>query len=144
MFEPSKDPRSSFSHVIGVIQADVDELGHVNNAVYLRYMEDTARAHSLHIGMGLPVMQSHGVVPVVRKYNITYHRSALLNDSLEISTYTNASGVRAYRRFEIRFLDGRLAVEADSEWVWVDPVRMRPKNPPKPVLEAFGLIQEKS
>ncbi len=138
--ELSKDPRSSFSHVITVIQADLDELGHVNNAVYMRYMEDTARAHSLHIGMGLPVMQSHGVVPVVRKYNITYHRSALLNDSLEIFTHTNANGIRAYRRFEIRFLDARLVVEADTEWVWVDPVRMRPKNPPPAVLEAFGLL----
>ncbi len=140
MMERSLDPRSSFSHVITVIQADLDELGHVNNAVYMRYMEDTARAHSLHVGMGLPVMQSHGVVPVVRKYNITYHRSALLNDSLEIFTYTNANGIRAYRRFEIRFLDGRLAVEADTEWVWVDPVRMRPKVPPNSVLEAFGLL----
>ena len=138
--ERSTDPRSSFSHVISVQESDLDELGHVNNAVYMRYMEDTARAHSLHIGMGLPVMKLHGVVPVVRKYNITYHRSALLNDSLEISTHTNANGIRAYRRFEIRFLDGRLVVEADTEWVWVDPVRMRPKNPPKPVLEAFGLL----
>jgi acyl-CoA thioester hydrolase len=139
MFEPSKDPRSSFSHLITVIESDLDELGHVNNAIYLRFMEDVARAHSEHIGMGVSVMKAHGVVPVVRKYNITYHRSALLNDALEVSTYTNATGVRAYRRFEVRFLDGRLAVEADTEWVWVDPIRMRPKNPPKPVLEAFGL-----
>ena len=138
--ELSKDPRSSFSHVITVVEADLDELGHVNNAVYLKFMEDTARAHSVHIGMGLPVMQSHGVVPVARKHIITYHRPALLNDQLEISTYTNNKGVRAYRRYEIRFLDGRLAVEADTEWVWVDPIRMRPKNPPKPVLEAFGLL----
>jgi acyl-CoA thioester hydrolase len=136
--ELSKDPRSSFSHVITVVESDLDELGHVNNAIYMRYMEDTARAHSLHIGMGLPVMKSHGVVPVVRKYNITYHRSALLNDALEISTHAN--GIRAYRRFEIRFLDARLVVEADTEWVWVDPIRMRPKNPPNPVLEAFGLL----
>ncbi len=138
--EISKNPRSSFSHVISVQESDLDELGHVNNAVYMRYMEDTARAHSLHIGMGLSVMKLHGVVPVVRKYNITYHRSALLNDSLEIFTHTNAKGIRAYRRFEIRFLDARLVVEADTEWVWVDPIRMRPKNPPKPVLEAFGLL----
>ncbi len=140
MIELSKDPRSSFSHVITVVEADLDELGHVNNAVYLKFMEDTARAHSLHIGMGLPVMQSHGVVPVARKHIITYHRPALLNDQLEISTYTNNKGVRAYRRYEIRFLDGRLSVEADTEWVWVDPIRMRPKNPPNSVLEAFGLL----
>jgi acyl-CoA thioester hydrolase len=114
MIELSKDPRSSFSHVITVIEADLDELGHVNNAVYLKFMEDTARAHSLHIGMGLPVMQSHGVVPVARKHVITYHRPALLNDQLEISTYTNNKGVRAYRRYEIRL---------------------------KPIPNGFGLIQ---
>jgi acyl-CoA thioester hydrolase len=79
-------------------------------------------------------------VPVARKHIITYHRPALLNDQLEISTFTNNKGIRAFRRYEIRFLDARLVVEADTEWVWVDPVRMRPKVPPNPVLEAFGLL----
>jgi acyl-CoA thioester hydrolase len=137
------DPRSRFAHTVTVQDADIDELGHVNNTVYLRYVEEVTRAHADHIGMGLEGMRANGAVPVARKHVIQYHRGAVLDDQLEVSTQiTVASGPRAGRHNEVRLTDGTLLVEVDSDWVWVDPVRFRPRAAPRAILEAFGVAGE--
>jgi acyl-CoA thioester hydrolase len=139
------DPRSRFSQVITVNQADIDELGHVNNTVYLRYVEEVTRAHAIHIGMGLEGMRKNGAVPVARKHVIQYHRGAMLDDQLEVSTQiTIANGPRAARHNEVRLVkDGTLLVEIDSDWVWVDPVRYRPRVPAREILDAFGVTDDR-
>jgi acyl-CoA thioester hydrolase len=138
------DPRSRFSHVITVNQADIDELGHVNNTVYLRYVEEVTRAHADHIGMGLDGMRENDAVPVARKHVIQYHKGAVLGDQLTVSTQiTIASGPRAGRHNEVRREDGTLLVEIDSDWVWVDPVRFRPRVPAREILDAFGVFDER-
>jgi acyl-CoA thioester hydrolase len=139
------DPKSRFAHVITVSQADIDELGHVNNTVYLRYVEDVTRAHAIHIGMGLEGMRENGAVPVARKHIIQYHKGAMLHDQLEVSTQiTIANGPRAARHNEVRLVkDGTLLVEIDSDWVWVDPVRYRPRVPAREILDAFGVTDER-
>lgn len=138
------DPRSRFSQKITVNQADIDELGHVNNTVYLRYIEELTRAHAIHIGMGLEGMRANGAVPVARKHVIQYHKGAKLGDALELSTQiTLASGPRAARHNEVRLSEGTLLVEIDSDWVWVDPVRFRPRAAPRAILDAFGVTDER-
>lgn len=37
------DARSSYQHLVTVQASDIDELGHVNNLVFLRYVEEVAR-----------------------------------------------------------------------------------------------------
>lgn len=119
---------------------DIDDLGHVNNAVYLRYMEDVARAHADFVGAGIDFMRSVGVVPVARSHFIRYHRPAYEGEELAVSTeVVSASGLRANRHNEVRRAsDGALLAEADTEWVWVDPARGRPKPIPHELLEKFG------
>lgn len=127
---------------IQVAPEDIDELEHVNNTVYLRYIEQAVKAHAERVGMGFAVLKGLGVIPVVRRHVITYHRSALLGEELEVSTtITGFRGFRATRHNEVRRAgDQALLVEADTEWVWLDVVRGRPKNVPQVVLEAFGLL----
>jgi acyl-CoA thioester hydrolase len=134
-----EDPRRSHSISITVPESDIDELGHVNNAVYLRYVEDVARAHSDSLGMTVDVFRSHGVVPLVRRHVITYHRPALAGERLVLSTrIVKAGGVRAVRHNEVRRPGGELVVHAETEWVWVDPASGRPKVPPPEVFDAYG------
>lgn len=139
------DPRSRFARTLTVDQADIDELGHVNNTVYLRYIEELTRAHAIHIGMPLEEMRMQGAVPVARKHVIQYHRGASLGDALALSTQiTVANGPRAGRHNEVRLArEGTLLVEIDSDWVWVDPVRLRPRAAPRAILEAFGVTDER-
>lgn len=138
---PFSDPRSRYAQRVMVTQTHVDELGHVNNVVYLQLIEDLTRAHAMHVGMGLEAMRAAGAVPVARKHVIQYHRPAQLGDELEVSTQiAYARGLRAGRHNEVRLVrDGRLLVEIDSDWVWVDPLRLRPRVVPNEILEAFGI-----
>lgn len=136
---PELDARSSFSHHVTVGAGDIDELGHVNNVVYLRYVEGVARAHAEGYGLDLAALQALGVVPVVRRHLITYHRPATLGDRLSVSTQvTMMRGARAQRRSEVRAASGALLADATTDWVWIDPARGRPKAVPETVRAAFG------
>ncbi|MER3479136.1 MAG: acyl-CoA thioesterase [Meiothermus sp.] len=133
------DQRRRHRHLITVQPEDIDDLGHVNNAVYLRYIEDVARAHALRVGMPLERMRALGAVPVVRRHVVTYHRAATLGEELWVSTeILEARGIRAKRHNQVRRAsDEVLLVEADTDWVWVD-LKGRPCPCPRPLLEAFG------
>lgn len=133
-------PRHLFSHTITVGPEAIDDLGHVNNAEYLRFFETCARAHAVAVGADMDFMRAHGVVPVARQHVIKYHKPAQLDERLLISTeITQAQGVRARRHNEARRVeDGALLAEMDTDWVWVDPVRGRPKALPAALIEAFG------
>lgn len=134
------ESRRRFSHVIVVHQNDIDSLGHVNNAVYLRYIEDCVTAHAASVGMGLEKLRQLGVIPVVHRHTITYHRSALQGDKLEVST--EIAHFRSFRatRHNWIFRAGVLLVECETDWVWIDPIRRRPTAVPNEVQAAFGLI----
>lgn len=122
-----------------VRDGDLDELGHVNNANYLRYAEEAARAHSASRGLPLEAYMAMGALPVVRRHEIRYRRPARAGEQLAVTTeITRLDGRRATRHTDIRRADdGALLAEADTEWVWVDAERGRPVRVPRSVLEAF-------
>lgn len=143
------DLRSTFSYTVPVENQDIDELGHVNNTVYLRYAEEIARAHSEARGMSLAAFKACGVVPVVQRHLITYHQSAVFGDSLRVSTQVTAfKGARAGRHTEIYRLGSGpqqevLLAEVETDWVWLSAERNRPTRAPKAVLEAFGVAGDR-
>lgn len=138
----SMDDRTHHAHRIVVQPEDIDELEHVNNTVYLRYIENVVVAHAARVGMNFPVLKAIGVIPVVHQHLIKYHRSAVLGDELEVSTQITAfKGFRASRHNEVRRVsDNTLLVECDTDWIWIDAARGRPKPVPLPIQEAFGVV----
>ena len=132
--------RRAHHQVIEVQAEDIDDLGHVNNGVYLRYVEDVVRAHADRVGMSLSVLRELGAIPVVRRHVVTYHRPAHLGDRLEVSTrIVSVRGPRATRHNEVRReAAGELLAEVETEWVWVHPETGRPRPIPGTILEAFG------
>ena len=132
--------RAYFEHLREVVPEDLDELEHVNNAVYLTYVEACGRAHSDREGLTLEVFKRHGVVPIIRRHEITYYRPARLGDTLIVSTrIAKIGGPRALRHNEVRLQTaGELLVEVVTEWVWLEPETGRPKRVPGAVIEAFG------
>ncbi|GAC1520242.1 MAG: acyl-CoA thioesterase [Chloroflexota bacterium] len=128
----------SYAHSIEVQPEDADELGHVNNVVYLRYVEDVARAHADSVGMTLEAVTRLGAVPVVRRHDITYHRAGMVGDRLKVSTVIErGTGVRWLRRNDVR-RGSELLAHAVTEWVWLDPKTRRPKRLPSAIENAFG------
>jgi len=135
--------RQRYAYTIRVQPGEIDELGHVNNTVYLRYAEDVARAHSDALGLTLKVYKELGVVPVVRRHTITYFQSAVLGDEVTVSTCVEAfKGARAGRTTKLGRQGGVLLAEVETEWVWITVERGRPTRVPPKVLEAFGLANE--
>lgn len=138
--------RAYFQHQVEVRPEELDDLDHVNNAVYLTYAENCARAHSESYGLSLLAYRELGVVPVVRKHSIHYHQPALLGDTLTVSTQlTRLKGVRAIRINQVkRTTTGELLAEITTEWVWLDPESMLPTRVPSKLQEIFEIDQVKS
>ncbi len=124
---------------LDVQDADLDELGHVNNAHYLRYAEEAARTHSAARGFPLEAYVELGALPVVRRHEIRYRKPARPGDRLAVTTeLRRLDSRRAVRHTDIRrAADGSLLAEVDTEWVWVDADRGRPVRVPQGVLDAF-------
>jgi acyl-CoA thioester hydrolase len=129
-----------FEYTRIVQEEDLDELEHVNNAVYLTYIETAAREHAIREGFSLDNFKTHGVIPIVRSHHITYYKSAQRGDRLIISTKVkDVSGPKAVRHNQVKHaVTKELLAEAITEWVWLDPETMRPKRVPKAIREAFG------
>lgn len=138
---PGADPRSFHRRRQRVSPEDIDELGHVNNVVYLDYAESMAREHAERVGMSLDTLTRLGAIPVVRRHEIRYYRPAGPGDELLLETMIDpGSGPRSRRHHWIRLAaDGKLLADVHTDWVWIDPVRLRPKLPPAEILEAFGV-----
>lgn len=126
---------------VRVQAADIDEMGHVNNTVYLRWIEEVARAHAARVGLSTPRLRELGTLPVVRRHDITYHVPALPGDRLIIRTeIRSAGGVRATRYNTVRRAhDHALLADCTTDWVWVDPASGRPKRLPGEILRGFGI-----
>ncbi|MGL4611127.1 MAG: acyl-CoA thioesterase [Trueperaceae bacterium] len=132
--------KNYFEHTRIVQETDLDELEHVNNAVYLIYIEAVAREHALREGLGLDEFKAHGVIPVVRSHAITYYKPAQRNDTLLISTKVkDIGGAKALRHNEVRHADTKeLLASAITEWGWLDTKTNRPRRVPEAIRAAFG------
>lgn len=122
-----------------VREGDIDDLGHVNNVVYLDWCEAAAREHSARVGMDTPTLRALGCLAVVRAHTITYHRPALLGDQVTVHTVlTQSQGIRARRETRVCRADGTLLADCITDWVWVDALTGRPKRPAAEIAAAFG------
>jgi acyl-CoA thioester hydrolase len=113
---------------------EVDENGHVNNAVYLQWAE-----HAEAVGFGREWSIERGGAWLVRRHEITYHQPARRGDEIELTVrVVGIGGVRGNRQTEIRRAgDATLLAEVASEWVWVRLADGRPARVPAELLEAF-------
>ena len=129
---------NTFTIQLRVRHYEMDALGHVNNAVYQRYIEQAAIEHSEHLGLTLDNYRQLGSVFVMRRLAIDYLRPAIAGDYLDITTWIQeVRGSRAVRRYEIRKRDHLLIVTAEALWVWVEAASMRPRAIPQKVVDIF-------
>jgi acyl-CoA thioester hydrolase len=135
---PRTDPWRFTTHH-AVRQYELDVLGHVNNAVYLNWIEQAAIDHVEALGFGREWSLARGGVWVVREHRVTYHRPVEYGDTVRITTLPQTlAGVRGTRRTEIhRESDGVLTTEATTDWVWVRESDGRPSRVPPDLLALF-------
>jgi acyl-CoA thioester hydrolase len=114
------NPVEPYSLAITVQAADIDALGHVNNIVYLRWVQDAAIAHWRHAAT--PEEQA-AIAWVVVRHEIDYKHPALLGDALTARTWVGAASRRTFERNTAiaRDHDGKLLARARTLWVPIDP-----------------------
>ena len=127
-----------FTARIAVRQYELDQNGHVNNAVYLNWAEQVAIDHVEALGYGRDWSRRHGGGWVVREHRVTYHRPVLYGEAVLVTTLPQrVAGPRGTRRTEIhRESDGVLVTEATTEWIWVTDDG-RPARVPAELLERW-------
>ncbi|MBN1886990.1 MAG: acyl-CoA thioesterase [Thermoflexales bacterium] len=137
---PPPPPPNVFSIRRQVGWRDVDMMWHVNNAMYLAYVEDVGIQVCATHGWPMQRMMEEGFGTVARQHRIEYRRPARLGDELEIATwYSDAHHTSALRHYTIRRpSDGSLLAQARTRWVWVDLKTGRPIRIPEHFLDEFA------
>lgn len=130
-------PVAPFEMPVGVEPADIDALGHVNNIVYLRWVQDVAKAHWF---TAAPAEDQAALVWMVVRHEIDYLAPAGPDDELILRTWVGASaGLRFDRHTEVlRAADRKVLAKAKTVWVPIDPATGRPKRVPDRVRKMFS------
>ncbi|HEU5217434.1 MAG TPA: thioesterase family protein [Gemmatimonadales bacterium] len=124
----------SFELPILVVPADIDALGHVNNVVYLRWMQDVAGAH-WEAAAALDLRDR--VSWVVVRHEIDYKAPAFDGERLTARTWVGEPSGATWERFiEIRRGDQVLA-RGRSLYAALDRVTGRPRRVDGPLREPF-------
>jgi len=129
-------PPEVFTQQRRVEWRDLDPGRHVNNAVYVAYLEECGVVVDNAYGWTEARFRDLGVEIFTRRHSIEYQAQAVLDDDLEISTWLSdvreTSATRHYTM--IRVSDGAPIARAHSVYVWVDAETGRPTPIPKEQL----------
>jgi len=114
-----------FQMSIPVVPSDIDNMQHVNNVAYLRWVQDVAVSHWR--ALATPAEQQE-VLWVVVRHEIDYKCPAVLGDEVLAKTWVGpARGLKFLRHTELcRSTDGTLLAKALSTWCPVNAITKRP------------------
>ena len=128
--------RPVFTHTVTALAEHIDELGHVNNAVWVQWIQGVALAHWYSVAA--PEHQDDYVWVVVR-HEIDYLRAAFAGDVLTASTWVGEApkGARFDRHMEFVGDDGKVRVRARTQWAIIDKASGRPIRVPPEVVAPF-------
>ena len=130
------------AHVIGlqVQPADVDAYEHVNNAVYLTWLDRAAWSHSAALGVPLERCLALRRGMAAQRIEIDYLRAAVRGDRIEAATWIVAADgrLRAERRFQIRRAsDGATLARARVDYVCINLDSGRAARMPEMFARAY-------
>lgn len=118
---------------ITVAPEDIDELNHVNNIVYLRYVQDAAIGH----WKTVPQEIASQIIWMARRHEIDYLKQAFLGDELVVKTWVDTFvGVKSLRHCEIMRGDEVLA-RSITHWIALDAQTLRPKRITDEIVKQF-------
>jgi acyl-CoA thioester hydrolase len=116
-----------FSTIITVLPEHLDDVNHVNNVIYVQWMQDVA---TLHWQAYASEALQEEVAWMVRRHEIDYYNQAFLGDELEVSTWTGEyTNITWKRHYEIiRISDGKKIISALSTWIPVTRSTQKPRR----------------
>jgi acyl-CoA thioester hydrolase len=141
LFTP-ESPMRLYSLPVQATDRDIDGNGHVNNIVYLQWMQEVAIAHSRETGC-TALTSAAGGTWVARSHRIEYLRPAFAGDRIDVQSWVvdatkKSSSPRRYRM--VRARDGALLAKGETLWVFVDGQSGRPRSIPAAVIACFEVV----
>lgn len=121
--------------------ADIDEFDHVNNAVYVQWMEECAWQHSIDLGLGFAEYQALDRGMAVLRHEIDYLAAGYEGEALEMATWIPHSEqrIRMDRYFQLkRVADGVTLLRAKTTFVCIELSTGRPKRMPVEFIKGYG------
>ncbi|HEY5825988.1 MAG TPA: acyl-CoA thioesterase [Cyclobacteriaceae bacterium] len=128
---------ATYYHHLLVKSTDIDEMNHVNNVVYVQWVQEAAAAHW---NAQAPIEVKTKFNWVVMRHEIDYRSPALLNDELTAKTWVdNYDGAKSTRIVQIiRKKDEKLLAEARTTWCLLNASTNRPIRAGDEIKTVFG------
>jgi acyl-CoA thioester hydrolase len=125
-----------FSTIIIVQPEHLDDVNHVNNVIYVQWMQDVA---TLHWQAYASEALQQEVAWMVRRHEVDYYNQAFLGDELEVSTWTGEyTNITWKRHYEIiRVSDGKKIISALSTWIPVTRATQKPRRIDEAMIEWY-------
>lgn len=125
----------SFSYTLKVEKTHIDTLSHVNNVVYLQWVNDISERHWNQLSAnGL----NKKYFWVVLRHELDYLNQAVLGDELILHTWVGESkGVKSVRHVEI-YKENTLLLRAASTWCLIDAKTLRPTRIKNDILDTLS------
>ena len=117
--------------------SDIDELGHVSNLVYLRWVAEVAMAHSAARGWDVPRYRVLGAVFMVRRHEIDYVAQVTLGQVLSVETWVDSWKLASCIRKTEIVRAGQVVARAATTWAMIGLASGRPQRMPDELVAAF-------
>jgi acyl-CoA thioester hydrolase len=126
-------PAHAFRHVLHVTPADIDDMDHVNNVVYVRWAQEVAAAHWNQIAS--PSLRG-AYSWVVLSHEVDYRHPAFLGTQVTGFTWVGDHHGARFDRY-VRLVSGDEATvfaDVKTTWCLIDSVRARPTRITEEIL----------
>jgi acyl-CoA thioester hydrolase len=125
---------TTFHFPIGILPADIDHMGHVNNSVYLKWVQDAVVRYWESLAPPEAVARH---LWVALSHEIKYRRPAFLEDVVVADVIANkVEGARAFFTTVIKRGEDVVA-EVTSSWCCLDAVTKRPARLARDIAARF-------
>lgn len=116
--------------------SDIDENGHVNNVVYLRWAQDMGTAHWR---SRAPAEAQIEWAWIALRHEIDYRRALMPGEIAQGRTWVSeaAEGPRFDRFIRIDGPDGAMCAQVKTTWVLIEQATGRPRRVPAWMMEMF-------
>ena len=123
-----------FSHSFCVQKSDIDAQGHVNNVVYVQWIQDVALAHWFHIASD---EQKANLAWVILRHEIDYKKQAFAGEEITVSSWVGKPTAVTWERFTEIKRGQDLLVKSKTIWCLLDRETTKPKRITSEMIESF-------
>ncbi|NAR94438.1 acyl-CoA thioesterase [Acinetobacter haemolyticus] len=127
---------------ISVQPEHIDVLGHVNNVIYVQWMQDVAAAHIETLGLGVAqyLELKHAMVAV--EHHVQYRKTALAGDEIILRTWLDdINALYSFRQYAFyREKDQSILFLANTKWACIEIATGRPKRMSPSFIQAYQPI----